>query len=372
MSALKKYPMLVAALGLSGLVALGEGWCIFDRVRAAREAAATFAKKKAELQAMAGLAPAPKREVATAIEADLARAQRALDAMQAELKGRGPAAERLRTAKPPVARTDAYFDLATFVEKTRELAKAAEVDVKPEAARFGFSLYANEGPKAERIAPVFHQRLIAQYLVESLIEAKPRSLLAIKREPTLTKSEREKRDAALAAVASGAPPPPPDATPADPPEGDPDAPDFFTIDPRASARVPGYLEATAFKLTFVGQTTALRAFLNKLASFELPVLVREVEVTPATSAEIAIEVPAASDDASAAASSPGAPSVVLNAESAAPAAKPAAPVAPKAPGAAPIVAKPWCKFTVTVEYIELVPPAGTVADTAADPAKPTT
>ncbi len=369
MSALKKYPLLVAALGVCGMVALGESWCIFDRVRAARDAATTFEKKKAELHAMVGLMPAPKREVATAIEADLARAQRALDAMQAELKGRGPAAERLRTAKPPAARTDAYFDLAAFVEKTRELAKAAEVDVKPEAARFGFSLYANEGPKAERIAPVFHQRLIAQYLVESLIEAKPRSLLSIKREPTLTKGERDKRDAALAAIAAGAPPPPPDATPTELPEGDADAPDFFAIDPRASARVPGYLDATAFKLTFVGQTTALRAFLNKLASFELPVLVREVEVMPATSAEIAIEAPPPGDDSPTVANSSGAPSVVLNAEPAASAPKPAA---PKAPGAAPIVAKPWCKFTVTVEYIELVPPVGAVAEVAADPAKPTT
>ena len=48
-------------------------------------------------------------------------------------------------------------------------------------------------------------------------------------------------------------------------------------------------------------------------------------------------------------------------------AKPAPKPAAKPSGAAPIVSKPWCKFTVTVEYIELVPPAGT--DTAAEPAK---
>ena len=364
MSPLKKYPLFVALLGIGGIVALGEGWLIFDRVRAAHDAAATYAKKQAELQAMAGFVPAPTRAVAAAIESDLARAQRALETMRAELKGRGPAAERLRTAKAPAARTDAYFDLAAFVEKTREQAKAQEIDVKPEAARFGFSIYANEGPETERIAPVFHQRLIAQYLVEALIEAKPRSLLAVRREPPLTKKEKEDRDAASAAAAGGGAPAAEAAAPALP-----EGPDFFAIDPRASARVPGYLDTTAFKLTFVGQTAALRTFLNKLASFELAVLVREVEVEPAAGADLAIENLAGSEDAaSASASAPA--SVVLRTEPAVPKSGPKS--NPKAPGVAPIVAKPWCKFTVTVEYIELVSPATTVADAAAQPEKPTT
>lgn len=354
MSALKKYPIFAAALAVCGLAAVGAGWAIVDRWRAAREAAATLEKKKAELRAMGDLVPAPTRVVAAAIESDLARAQRALDAMQAELKGRGPAASRLQNAKAPVARTDAYFDLATFVEKSRELAKAQGVDLKPEAARFGFSLYANEGPKPERIAPVFRQRLMAQYLVESLLQAKPRVLLSVRREPTLTKAEKEKRDADLAAAAGGTPPAAAEGGPVDPPEGDSDSPDFFTIDPRASARVPGYLDATAFRLTFVGQTSALRSFLNQLATFELPVLVREVEVEPASAGDLAIEAPPPSEDQAV----PAPASVVLSAPAA----------APKFPGVAPIVAKPWCKFTVTVEYIELVPPAGAVAEATAVPA----
>ncbi len=369
MSAFKKYPLFASALLAGGLVALGEGWCIVERWRASQEAAVTLEKKKAELHAMGGLAPAPTRAIATAIEADLVRAQRALDAMQAELKGRGPAAERLRTAKVPAARTDAYFDLATFVEKTRELAKAQDVEVRPEAARFGFSLYANEGPEAERIAPVFHQRLIAQYLVESLIEAKPRSLLALQREAPLTQKEKEERDAALAAAAGGGAAPAEAAT-----STLPEGPDFFAIDPRASARVPGYLDATAFRITFVGQTAALRAFLNRLASFELPVLVREVEVDPASSADLAIESPAGSDEP-AAASAPAElaeSSIVLTVKPASVAPKSGVKPAAPAPGVAPIVSRPWCKFTVTVEYIELVPPAGTVADAAAETAKPTT
>jgi len=372
MISLKKYPVLLCAFAICGLAAVGEGWLIYDRIRASREAAATLAKKQVELNAMAALVPGPTRAVAAAIEADLARARRALDTMQGELKGRGPAAERIRTAKVPTARTEAYFDLATFVEKSRDLAKAQNVDLRPEANRFGFALYANEGPKAERIAPVFHQQLIAQYLVESLLEARPRVILSIKREPTLTKAEKDKRDADLAAAAGGAAPAADPGTPPDAPEGDSDSPDFFTIDSHASARVPGYLDATAFRLTFVGQTTALRAFLNKLASFELPVLVREVEVEAASASDLVIEPPPVSSDDSANPGPSPEASVVLSADSAAGASKSTAKAASKVPNATPIVAKPWCKFTVTVEYVELVPPAGAVAGAAADPAKPAT
>ncbi len=332
MSAFRKYPWFSGALTACALVVLGEGWCIYERWSASREAAVTLGKKQAELQAMGGLTPPPTRGVATAIESDLARAQRALAAMQAELKGKGPAAERLRTAKVPTARTDAYFDLATFVEKTRELAKSNDVEVRPEAARFGFSRYANEGPETERIESVFHHRLIAQYLVESLLESKPRALLSIQREPSLTKKEKDDPGAALNPL---------------------DGPDYFAIDPRASARVPGYLDATAFRFVFTGQTTALRSFLNRLASFELPVLVREVEVEPATSTETTEASSAAEETAA----DPTAPSVVLTAKTPVP----KAPGAPKPSNAAPIVTKPWCRFSVTVEYIELVAPAGAEA-----------
>jgi hypothetical protein len=368
-SAFKKYPVFASALTVCAVLAVGEGWLIYERWTASHEAAITLEKKKTELHAMGGLAPAPTRAIATAIEGDLARADRALGAMQAELKGRGPAAERLRTAKIPTARTDAFFDLAAFIEKTRDLAKAQEVELKPEAARFGFSLYANEGPEAGRIAPVFHQRLIAQYLIESLLEAKPRAVLLVQREAPLTKKEKEDRDAALAAAASGG------AAPAEIVQPTlPEGPDFFAIDPRASARVPGYLDATAFKITFVGQTAALRAFLNKLASFELPVLVREVEVDPATSADLASESVAVAEEQPTAAGTPGPveSSVVLTARPAASKPQPTAKPAPRIPSVGPIVSKPWCKFTVTMEYIELVPPAGTVAEVAAESAKPTT
>ena len=285
MSASKRSPLFVAALFVLGLVAAGESYCITERFTAARAAEKTLAQKRAALATLALAAPAPSRETAVQIEADLARAQRALAVMQAELRGRGPAAERLKSAKAPAARTDAFFDLATFVETTRARAKQQGVAVAPAAAHFGFSLYANEAPEVALIAPVFHQRLVVQYLADALLDARPRSLLRIQRERPLTDDERKARAEALAAATAAAA-----ENGVAPPVVSADfaalSPDYFDLDPRLSAHVPGSVEVTAYRLVFTGQTAALRAFLNKLAAFELPVIVRAVEVEPASGEEI--------------------------------------------------------------------------------------
>lgn len=374
MSLRRKNPLFVGALTLCGVIALGELYLVYERWSASRQATAKLQQRQTDLMGMASLMPPPSREVATAIEEDLARAQRALASMQAELKGKGATAEKLRAAKVPTARTDAYFDLATYVERMRDLARKNQVAVRAEASRFGFAAYANEGPEVERIEPVFRQRQIAQYLVESLLEARPNALLVVKREATLSKAEREARDAAIAAAAENAAAGQTVDASALPEMPLADGPDYFAIDPRASARVPGFVDTEAFRFVFTGQTAALRTFLNKLATFELPVLVREVEVEPA-SAEDMIEAPV-EDSAAAApveqAAPDAAPSIVLSVEptdAAAPAAKAPAPkAAPRAPRitSTPIVAKPMSKFTVTVEYVSLVPPAATPATEATE------
>jgi hypothetical protein len=360
MSVFRKSPLFAGTLAVCALLVLGEGWCIYERAATSRATARQLVEKRAQLAEMTTKVPAPTREVAKAIESDLTRAREALTAMQAELKGRGAAAERMQKAKVPAARTDAYFDLATFIEKTRELAKKNDIDVRPEAARFGFAAHAHEAPDVDRIEAVFHQRQVAQYLLEALIDAHPRALLAVQREAPLTKKEREDRAAVLVAAAAAAA----NGTPAEPPppaEPTAEGPDFFVLDPRVSVRAPGFLDSTAFRLVFVGETGSLRAFLNKLAGFELPVLVREVEVEPATPEESLVAA-AAEEPAPEATTRPAA-SVLLTING--PARGPDKTASRSTTSAtAPIVAKPFSKFTVTVEHIELVPPA---VDPAAPP-----
>jgi hypothetical protein len=131
------------------------------------------------------------------------------------------------------------------------------------------------------------------------------------------------------------------------------SPDYFDLDARLSAQAPGLVEVSGFRLIFTGQTAALRALLNQLASFELPIIVRSVEVEPAAGEDLV----AAPADEAASATQPAAPavSIVLSA----PVAKAAKPVAT----IAPLVAKSISKFTVTVEYVELAPVPAVAAAT---------
>jgi hypothetical protein len=385
MSLFRKNPIFATALTICGVVVAGECYLIYDRIAASRDAAQKLAAKETELFAMRDLMPVPSRKVATAIEEDLARAQHAVTAMQAELKGKGPAAQQLSSAKPPAARTEAYFDLATFVEKTRALAKKYDVEIRPEAARLGFAYYANEGPKEDRMAAVFHQRQVIQYILESLIEARPRAIFSVQREKALNKPERDAiafTAATNAALAAGATPP--DPLP-EPPAGstsapETDGPDIFTIDPRVTARAPGFIDTTPVRLVFTAQTGALRTFLNKLATFELPILVREVEVDRATAEESVAAQTTAAEEAPAAEDASAASIVIASVPKTPAKATPAtvASVAQKNPSA-PMIAKTVSKFTVILEYLDpvapVVPATAAVETPAATPApetKPTT
>lgn len=328
----RHYPGFAIGLTLCGLVAAGEIALGVERWLASRAETTRLQQRRVELEGMGQLNPAPTREVAAAIEADLARAQAALAAMRTELSGQPPAVEKLRAAKVPAARTDAFFDLATYVERMKEAAAKAGVQLRPEAARVGFAQYANEGPETDRIEPVFRQRQLAEHLLTLLLEAKPDAIVAVRRERPRTKAERE---AEAQALANGQPPPAPEGG---------DGPDFFALDPRGSARVPGFVETSAFRLTFQGETAALRLFLNRLAAFELPFLVREIEVDPVSAEDAAAEAPPAG---------PAPAAAVLNAV---PAAREATPAAAKAPAQTPLVPRSTSRFTVTVEHVELLTP----------------
>ena len=343
----KTLSLFKIALGVIALAAAGGVWLIWDRAQAAQAAVRKFLQARAELQTVADATPAPSREVAAEIESDLARARKALAAMQAELRGHGPAGAALAAVKVPAARTDAFFDLATFVERSRAQARKQGIVLAPAAVHFGFSLHANEGPESALIEPVFRQRLVAQYLVEALFAARPRAILAIKRERPLTAAERKARAEATLAAAAAAADPTAQVAEVVPENNATISPDFFDLDPRLAAPNPDLVSVSAFRLVFTGQTAALRALLNQLATFELPVIVRTVEVDPALGEELTV---AAEEAAAPAAALPAGGSIVLSATAA-----PKVVAAPKPPATPPIVAKSVSKFTVTVEFVELVP-----------------
>lgn len=262
MSHLKLSPLFPAIAVLVATLVIAEGWLLVDGRRTAKIAVLDLARKQREWRRLAALKPAPTAEQAVIIEADLARADATLAALQKGLWNRDTIAGlRAPAGKTPVSRTDAFIELTGFVRNMRDLAGRAGVSVRAEEY-FGFSAYAHEGPAPGLIAPLLRQRQFAGYVLENLFASRPCQLVALQRTrlPKVTKGT-------LPAIQTGEPDAPAEA-------------DVFELDPRLSIWEPDVAETTAFRVTFIGYTAALRSFLNRLAAGELPVVVRSVEVEP--------------------------------------------------------------------------------------------
>jgi hypothetical protein len=342
MASFKSYPVFYSLLAALGLAAAGSGWCIYERSQTALSTAKALAKKRLELTALTGSQPTPSEENKGLVNADLTQSIAALGQMRAELKGSGPAAEALlkakasyaqastlksnerakllREAKLPFEPTHLFFNIATFVELMRDNAQAAKIKIKADE-RFGFATYANAGPERDLIPQVYRQRQVAEYLLGALFQAAPSELVSFQRERLADLASPAKAGAQSARATAA-------STTANN--------DLFDMDSRITARVPGFVDASAFRLTFIGDTASLRALLNKLATFELPLVVRGVEVDPVSKPQAPEKVAPANTLSSIFGTTP--------ATSAA-----AEPVKPK-----PLVEKVLSKFTVTVELIDLV------------------
>ena len=262
MSRQRLSPLVFGIAMLVAAAVLAEGWLLLDGSRTAKTAALTLARKQREWRRLAALKPAPTAAQADIIEADLARAEATLAALDEGLSNRDPGAVEGAAMDPvAISRTDAFIDLAGFVRSMRELAGRAGVGVRAEEY-FGFSAYAHEGPAPELIAPLLRQRRFAGYLLENLFASHPEQFVALQRARLPT----GRRDAAAASQPGGA-------------NASAEA-DVFAIDSWLSIRKPDVVETTAFRVTFAGYTSVLRSFLNRLDAGELPVVVRGIEVEP--------------------------------------------------------------------------------------------
>jgi hypothetical protein len=338
MASFKSHPFFYTSLLLIGAVTAGQAWLVFSQRSDTTKLAKEIEQKKQQLKAFANQKPFPSPENLKAVEADRAQAEKTRDEIRNILRATGEVATQLAAAAVPASSTDAYFDIANYVERIRAEATTAKVGLSAEN-RLGFSLYASTGPERDLIPAVFHQRQYADYLLGVLIEAKPGQILSLQRERPLTAAQKQQVDDALA---SGQP---------SPISGQGDGADYFTIDPRTSARVPGFVETSPFRLTFTGTTASLRTFLNALARFELPVVVRSVEVEP-IGGSTRSSSPAPS-------SSPFGPWGSSSATGSAPAAE----------AVKPLVEQTESRFVVTVEFISLVDKNAVSADTQ-NPAVP--
>ena len=309
------HPVFGGFLVVLALLGIGEVALALRLRSGAADARERLETKRAELRAIGEMHPYPSAENAAAVAAGLDETLRVLVSMRASVRGSPGVADAILTM-PPRSRTDAFFDIAKFAERNRERATTAGVTIDP-GERFGFSLYANEGPVPELIPFVHRQKAIVDHLLGILFAAHVRELVSVQREPVQLAGSDGRPDTVETASRDDAA--------------------FFMVDPRVTARGPGLVHATGIKITFIGQTGALRNFLNGLAAFELPVIVRCVEVEP---------LPGERRDRG-----NGRRALSLAKLFGSGVEKQAVPATRTGP--VPIVGRNLSKFTVTVEYVEL-------------------
>jgi Flp pilus assembly protein TadG len=227
-----------------------EGWLLLKERQRANRATIVWSRKTAECDWLTKQTPALTARNEEAIAAELAEARQALAALRKTLQG--PDAGWLNV-RPPAKPLDAFFDIAGFVEKTRATAARAKVGFASNEC-FGFAAYSTEGPAMEFVPRVYRQRIIAQRLLDALIETHPVNLLAFQLEMPAAVVSKEKNGAT----------------------------DYFAFNPAFSFRQSDQLDTLAFRVEFSGQTATLRDFLNKIAGFPQPFVVRSVEVESMT------------------------------------------------------------------------------------------
>ncbi|TVR48629.1 MAG: hypothetical protein EA425_14025, partial [Puniceicoccaceae bacterium] len=189
--------------------------------------------------------------------------------------------------RPPATRTEAFFDIAAFIEEQRTFLEEQQI-VFPENYRFTFGAYVNEGPDPSLIPRIHRQKKLVGYLVEQLAAVRPQQIHFIQREPPPGQAgpgpqAPTGRGAQRGAAQAG-------------------AGDFFTLPAAASVRVPDLVDSLAFRVAFTGNSETLRSFLNQIAESRLPFVVRGIEVEaqgvggPGTGAAAQAQQPAVTEE----------------------------------------------------------------------------
>ena len=192
--------------------------------------------------------------------------------------------------------------------------------IVPDDFAFGFEQYLDEATMLDddELIPVLDkQRQILSYLLNKLYEAEPESIVSVEREVLEQKAEGSSSAKS------------------------------FTIHPAITAKVPGAINTLAFRLAFTGYTDSLRRLLNDLAKFDLPIVVRSIEVDRPSGISTTAKVPSNNDlDAFFGVFDGGSNSELEAPEEA----------------QKPVISENISTFTVVLEFIEIALPAQSAVD----------
>ena len=250
MDFLKKNLIFSAVIAVCLIVFFAGSFLALKESNAIEDAEREMTSSEARLKNLRFSDPAPSADNVDASEANVAQLGSTLDAIREDLQ-RG---DRLTTSSDGIG---VMAGVQQFIsEYQRKLSEQIDASNEPapistpQDFAFGFQEYIDEAKPLidpERSAVLDQQRQILSYLMDKLIEAKPTSVVSVQREVLEQ----------VQSLRGG---------------------QSFQIDRAVSARVPGAIDTLAFRLSFTGYTDSLRSFLNNLARFDLPIVVRSIDI----------------------------------------------------------------------------------------------
>ena len=270
----KKYPAFASFVTVFVLLFVAGLVFIYLSYTGLGKAKKSFESAERSYHSALSLTPAPTQQNVASSEKNVEQLAAALQVQIDDTKGKAP---DFVSNNPPKTEADMLFQLEAFKEQyTKDAAEVKPFGVAqdeangiqlPEDFAFGFSRFIDSGkPPAEKYIPaVFEQKEILGFILRKLYDSAPVSIKSIERETVVEKvadTNEESNTRRNRGNQNSGPK------------------DEFEIG-ELSARVPGAVESVAFRIVFTSYTQSLRDFLKQLEEFELPLVVRSVEVKPA-------------------------------------------------------------------------------------------
>ena len=217
----------------------------------------SFKRTEGNFNRMLVAAPSPVDENVTISDLNLLKLSEKLQSIRKELE-RGLEAEASIDGVRVTAGIQQYISkFTTLARNHKNNYGSAPIEV-PNDFAFGFDRFKLESKvpnDADEIAMLDQQRVILDFLISELFAANPKSILAIKRQSAKTSDRDNNSDNYY---------------------GDPS---IFIIGSSVTSKVEGAIDTIPFQISFSGKTNTLRSFLNRLAEFDRPIVVRSINVS---------------------------------------------------------------------------------------------
>ncbi|MEC8329763.1 MAG: Amuc_1100 family pilus-like protein [Verrucomicrobiota bacterium] len=257
MSAIKKNPIFFTLIIVASVLSMSGLYFAYDASGQLAEAQKNARETGSRLKSLQQFSPAPSIDNIQIAKRNVEELDYALREIRKDLQ-RGSKMSLSSDGVSVMAGIQQFISESRERAISRERFDSVEQDtvLKPiviaEDFAFGFEDYAQEATMPDSASAILlldKQRQILEYVINLLLAANPHSIDSVEREhiEALTINKNQ----------SG----------------------LYRIDPAVSARLPGAIDTVALRITFSGYSRSLRRFLNSLASFDLPIVVRSLSVT---------------------------------------------------------------------------------------------